>query len=79
MNCPKCKGKTKVIDSRPYFENKIRRRRACIKCGQRFTTYEMLNPTLDMLPLQNKMCGRIEKTIKELRGLIKELQKIGEK
>ena len=42
MRCPYC-GKTnsKVIDSRPTDEgNSIRRRRECIKCKKRFTTYE---------------------------------------
>lgn len=40
MICPYCScSESKVIDSRPY-EGKIRRRRECISCGKRFTTYE---------------------------------------
>lgn len=40
MICPYCScSESKVIDSRPY-EGKIRRRRECINCGKRFTTYE---------------------------------------
>jgi len=42
MKCPFCGfADTKVIDSRPADDNaKIRRRRECINCSQRFTTYE---------------------------------------
>ncbi len=40
MVCPFCGYcDSKVIDSRPY-EGKIRRRRECIKCARRFTTFE---------------------------------------
>lgn len=42
MVCPFCGyDDSKVIDSRPY-EGKIRRRRECIKCGKRFTTFESI-------------------------------------
>jgi len=49
MKCPFCNTPdTKVIDSRPAEDNaSIRRRRQCIKCGRRFTTYEKL----ETLPL----------------------------
>lgn len=41
MKCPECGYEdSKVIDSRPA-ENKIRRRRECLSCKCRFTTYEM--------------------------------------
>ena len=40
MNCPKCKGKTKVTDSRPISHGRIRRRRECKACQSKFTTYE---------------------------------------
>ena len=42
MKCPYCgEENTKVIDSRPAEENNaIRRRRQCVKCKKRFTTYE---------------------------------------
>lgn len=42
MRCPKCGyEESKVVDSRPS-ENRdaIRRRRECLRCGSRFTTYE---------------------------------------
>ena len=42
MRCPYCKKiEDKVIDSRESAEGvTIRRRRECLKCGRRFTTYE---------------------------------------
>ena len=42
MKCPYCEfEESKVIDSRPTDENEaIRRRRECLSCGKRFTTYE---------------------------------------
>ncbi|MBQ6550651.1 MAG: transcriptional repressor NrdR [Lachnospiraceae bacterium] len=44
MRCPFCNSEdTKVIDSRPAEEqNAIRRRRECVNCAKRFTTYERL-------------------------------------
>ncbi len=49
MKCPFCNyGDSKVVDSRPTDEGtSIRRRRECLKCGKRFTTYE----TVERLPL----------------------------
>jgi transcriptional regulator NrdR family protein len=44
MNCNKCKAKTKVIDKR-NTKTYTRRRRECLKCGQRFTTTEVLATT----------------------------------
>ena len=42
MKCPFCGyGESKVIDSRPAEEGtSTRRRRECLSCGKRFTTYE---------------------------------------
>lgn len=43
MMCPFCKhDETKVIDSRGSQEFVIRRRRECLKCERRFTTYEKI-------------------------------------
>ncbi|HKZ33647.1 MAG TPA: transcriptional regulator NrdR [Candidatus Nanoarchaeia archaeon] len=41
MKCPYCAGRTKVTDKRDSPEG-IRRRRECLKCKKRFTTYEKL-------------------------------------
>ena len=50
MKCPFCKSRdTKVTDSRDTDEGAaIRRRRQCLSCGRRFTTYE----TVEKLPLR---------------------------
>ncbi len=49
MKCPECGYEdSKVIDSRPA-ENKIRRRRECLSCKCRFTTYEMVETILLMV------------------------------
>jgi len=43
MMCPFCRhDETKVIDSRASQQFAIRRRRECLKCGRRFTTYEKI-------------------------------------
>ena len=49
MKCPYWGySESKVIDSRPADENSsIRRRRECLSCGKRFTTYE----TVESLPM----------------------------
>lgn len=49
MRCQYCNcTESKVIDSRPTEEgNSIRRRRECVRCGRRFTTYEKI----ELLPL----------------------------
>jgi len=45
MNCPYCSyHDSKVIDSREVNDG-IRRRRQCLKCDSRFTTYERLQPS----------------------------------
>lgn len=49
MKCPFCgQQDSKVVDSRPAEDGEsIRRRRECLGCGKRFTTYE----TVETLPL----------------------------
>lgn len=59
MKCPFCSEiNNKVIDSRLSKDGRmIRRRRECIACGRRFTTYEKLE---DVLPMIVKKDGRRE-------------------
>ena len=59
MKCPFCThDDTRVVDSRLGKEgNNIRRRRECIECERRFTTYERVEETL---PLVIKKDGRRE-------------------
>lgn len=59
MKCPFCaNGENKVIDSRVSKDsNAIRRRRECLACGKRFTTYEYVE---EVLPVVVKKDGRRE-------------------
>lgn len=59
MKCPYCgEIDNKVIDSRLSRDNRtIRRRRRCLPCGRRFTTYEKLE---EVLPMVVKKDGRRE-------------------
>ena len=59
MRCQYCNcTESKVIDSRPAEEgNSIRRRRECVGCGRRFTTYEKIE-TLPLMVI--KRDGRRE-------------------
>lgn len=53
MKCPECGcEESKVIDSRPT-ENKVRRRRECVRCANRFTTYEIIEETPLMVIKKN--------------------------
>ena len=46
MTCPYCEhGETKVVDSRVAGKGAIRRRRECLLCSQRFTTFERTEET----------------------------------
>jgi len=59
VKCPFCSElQNKVIDSRLSKDhNVIRRRRECLGCGKRFTTYERIE---EILPLVIKKDGRRE-------------------
>ncbi len=76
MRCPKCgRQEDKVIDSRASKEGAtIRRRRECLKCEHRFTTYEEVENAQLMIV---KRDGRREEFSKEklLSGLRKACQK----
>ena len=71
MRCPKCGcEESKVVDSRPSESNDaIRRRRACVRCGYRFTTYERRE---EMPLLVIKKDGRKETFDRQklMRGLV---------
>ena len=76
MRCPNCSSMdNKVVDSRMGKEGEsIRRRRECLKCGGRFTTYERVE---EVLPLVIKKDGRREPfdRMKILNGLKKACEK----
>lgn len=76
MKCPFCGNvEDKVIDSRTSREgNAIRRRRECLKCSKRFTSYERVE---DIIPMVVKKDGRREpfERTKILAGLKKACEK----
>jgi len=76
VKCPFCGNlEDKVIDSRTSREgNAIRRRRECLKCSKRFTSYERVD---DIIPLVVKKDGRREQFEREkiLIGLKKACEK----
>ncbi|MBW2063840.1 MAG: transcriptional repressor NrdR [Deltaproteobacteria bacterium] len=76
MKCPYCaKIDNKVIDSRLSKDGRtIRRRRECLECGRRFTTYEKLE---EALPMVVKKDGRREPFNREkiIEGIKKACQK----
>ena len=57
MKCPFCKHPdTQVVDSRESDEgDRIRRRRRCLKCDKRFTTYETVELRMPQVVKQNGM------------------------
>ncbi|HDS02362.1 MAG TPA: transcriptional repressor NrdR [Firmicutes bacterium] len=76
MKCPHCGfGDSRVVNSRPAQNDKaIRRRRECLQCGKRFTTYETV---VEILPHITKKDGRREDydRSKLERGIRKALEK----
>ena len=94
MKCPYCGYlESKVVDSRPADEGaSIRRRRECLACHKRFTTYE----TMESLPLmvikkdgsrqsfdRNKVMGGLIRACEnrpvpyqELEGLVAEIEQV---
>ncbi len=76
MKCPYCGyGENKVIDSRPTDDaSAIRRRRECLKCQKRFTTYETLE-TISLAVIKQDHSRQAFDRQKILRGLIRACEK----
>lgn len=76
MRCPACSSAdSKVIDSRPVEENNsIRRRRECLECHTRFTTYEIID-TLNPIVIKKDGSRELFDKNKLLSGLLKACQK----
>lgn len=60
MNCGKCGGITQVLESRNNDQNIVRRRRKCVKCGERFTTMEM---RVDLLLNKAQLPNAVAKSV----------------
>jgi len=76
MKCPYCGYvESKVIDSRPSDEGMtIRRRRECIQCKHRFTTYEKIE-TIPVIVIKKDKTREVFQREKILNGLIQSCHK----
>lgn len=76
MKCPYCGfTESKVIDSRPTEEySSIRRRRECLKCGKRFTTYEKLE-AISLVVVKKDQSRQPYDRGKVLKGIITACEK----
>lgn len=76
MKCPYCQySESKVIDSRPTVEGeKIRRRRECLNCGKRFTTYEIVETTPLMVMKKDRSIEQFDRE-KLLNGILRACEK----
>lgn len=76
MRCPSCGSEDiKVVDSRPVDENNsIRRRRECLSCQTRFTTYEVIDAFQPVVVKKDGSKELFDKN-KLLTGLMKACEK----
>ena len=75
MKCPYCGSEEfKTLETRDSLENTTRRRKECVKCGKRFTTYEYVETVEIMV---RKKDGKLERfdVNKIMRGLQKACEK----
>lgn len=94
MKCPHCEhDEDKVVDSRPSQDNAaIRRRRECLKCHERFTTYEYVEQgTLTVVKSNDRRepydqykllygiklaCNKRPVTMKEIEGMVADIESL---
>ena len=76
MKCPFCGfEESKVIDSRPTDEGeRIRRRRECMKCAKRFTTYEIIESVPLIVVKKDKSREQFDRN-KLLAGILRACEK----
>ena len=76
MRCPYCGADdSKVIDSRPTEDGeKIRRRRECLSCKKRFTTYEIVE-TVPLMVLKKHRSREVFDLQKLLNGMLRACEK----
>ena len=76
MKCPFCGyAESKVIDSRPAEEGStIRRRRECLACGKRFTTYEIIE-RLPLVVVKRDGSRQSFDRVKVINGLVRACEK----
>ncbi len=76
MKCPYCgESESKVIDSRPTEDGlKIRRRRECLSCQKRFTTYEIVE-TVPLMVIKKDRSRQAFDRQKLLNGMMRSCEK----
>jgi len=75
LKCPYCGSEeSKTLETRDSLENTTRRRKECINCGKRFTTYEYVE-TVELMV--RKKDGKLERF--DVNKIIRGLQKACEK
>ena len=76
MKCPFCAyEESRVIDSRPTDEGeRIRRRRECLKCQKRFTTYEIIE-SLPIIVIKKDKSREVFNRDKLIGGMLKACEK----
>ena len=76
MKCPFCGyAESKVIDSRPTDEGeRIRRRRECISCAKRFTTYEIIESVPIIVVKKDKSREAFDR-VKLFNGMLRACEK----
>ena len=76
MKCPFCEfEESKVIDSRPTDEGEaIRRRRECLNCAKRFTTYEKIE-TIPLMVIKKDGSRQMFDRQKLLNGIMRACEK----
>ena len=75
MKCPYCGyQESKVVDSRPADEGSIRRRRECLRCERRFTTYDTVE-SLPMVVIKKDGSRQSFDRSKVLRGIQRSCEK----
>jgi transcriptional repressor NrdR len=76
LRCPFCGyEESKVIDSRPTDEGeRIRRRRECISCGKRFTTYEVIE-SVPIIVVKKDKSREVFDRAKLFSGLLRACEK----
>lgn len=76
MKCPFCgHNESKVVDSRPSDNGeKIRRRRECLNCNSRFTTYEIIE-TLPIIVIKKDASREAFDRSKLINGLLRACEK----
>lgn len=76
MKCPFCEfEESKVVDSRPTDEGEaIRRRRECLQCGKRFTTYEKIE-NIPLMVVKKDGSRQMFDSRKLLNGIVRACEK----